>query len=330
MDSKGGIQIYKSYDGAIEISVVLDRETIWLTQRQMSFLFDKDKDTIGLHIKNIIETGELDELSTTEYFSVVQSEGNRKVKRNLKHYNLDMIISVGYRVNSMRGTQFRIWANKILKEYLIQGYSYNRKLLEQKTEKLNELRNSIELISRISASNLITQDETISLIKVISNYSRALDILDGYDHKDLVKKISLTKESYLLTYSDAINIISQLKEQFGSSELFGKEKDNSFISSISTIYQTFDGNELYPGVEPKAANLLYFIVKNHSFVDGNKRIAAAIFIWFLAKNKILFKSDGNKIIDDAALVGITLMIAESNPKEREIIINVVLNLLIQD
>ena len=268
------IVIYKTENGETVIDVKLENETIWLTQKLMSELFEKDSDTIGLHIKNITNEAELDEKSTTELFSVVQQEGKRSVKRNLKFYNLDMILSVGYRVNSKKGTQFRIWANKILKDHLIKGYSINETRLKEQNEQLNSLKNTVTLLSNVLENKSLNNDEATGLLKVVTDYAYALDILDKYDHQELTIEGTTLKELFIIDYAEAMRAIYDLKEKFGGSSLFGNEKDESFKGSISAIYQTFGGMDLYPSVEEKAANLLYFVVKNHSFSDGNKRIAA--------------------------------------------------------
>jgi len=268
------IVIYKTENGETVIDVKLENETIWLTQKLMSELFEKDSDTIGLHIKNIINEAELDEKSTTELFSVVQQEGKRSVKRNLKFYNLDMILSVGYRVNSKEGTQFRIWANKILKDHLIKGYSINETRLKEQNEQLNSLKNTVTLLSNVLENKSLNNDEATGLLKVVTDYAYALDILDKYDHQELTIEGTTLKELFIIDNAEAKRAIYDLKEKFGGSSLFGNEKDESFKGSIAAIYQTFGGMDLYPSVEEKAANLLYFVVKNHSFSDGNKRIAA--------------------------------------------------------
>ena len=268
------IVIYKTENGETVIDVKLENETIWLTQKLMSELFEKDSDTIGLHIKNIINEAELDEKSTTELFSVVQQEGKRSVKRNLKFYNLDMILSVGYRVNSKKGTQFRIWANKILKDHLIKGYSINETRLKEQNEQLNSLKNTVTLLSNVLENKSLNNDEATGLLKVVTDYAYALDILDKYDHQELTIEGTTLKELFIIDNAEAKRAIYDLKEKFGGSSLFGNEKDESFKGSIAAIYQTFGGMDLYPSVEEKAANLLYFVVKNHSFSDGNKRIAA--------------------------------------------------------
>jgi len=325
--TESDIRIYQSDDGQTEVQVKFDNETVWLSQRQMAQLFDKDTDTIGLHLKNIFESGELDELSTTEESSVVQKEGKRNIKRQLKLYNLDAIISVGYRVNSKQGIQFRIWANKVLKEYLVKGFSINEKRLAQHNEHLKELKNSVKILGEVLNYKSLSNDESVGLLKIISDYAYALDVLDQYDYQKLEINNTSGKETYQLTYSEAMNQIMLAKKAHGNSELFGHEKDKSFKSSINTIYQTFDGIDLYPSIEEKAANLLYFITKNHSFIDGNKRIAAFLFLYFLERNGILFDELGNKRIADNTLVALTLMIAVSKPEEKETMTKVVVNLI---
>ena len=306
-----GIKIFQSKDKRTEIQVIVQSESVWLSQKQMSELFEKDSDTIGLHLRNIYKSGELIEKATTEKYSVVQKEGNRNVKRTIKLYNLDAIISVGYKVNSKRGVQFRIWANQVIKDYLINGYAINEKKLKAQIDNLNSLKETVLLLTKVTEQKKLTGEESEGLLKIVSDYAYALDVLDQYDYQSL--KISDTSdgEIFRITYKDAIQKISQLRKLYGNSLLFGKEKDDSFKSSISTIYQTFDKKDLYPSIEEKAANLLYLVTKNHSFVDGNKRIAAFLFLYFLEKNNLLFKENGEKRIPDNALVALTLMIAVS-------------------
>jgi prophage maintenance system killer protein len=325
--NNSAIEIFKSEDGKTEVQVSLANETVWLSQKQLAQLFDKDTDTIGLHLKNIYNSEELEEISTTEEFSVVQMEGKRNVTRVIKCYNLDAIISVGYRVNSKRGTQFRIWANKILKDYLVKGYSVNEKRLTQQNELLKELRESVKILGNVLKYKELSNDESVGLLKIISDYAYALDILDQYDYQSLKIHATSGKEIFRLTYEEAIKQIELAKKYYRNSDLFGNEKDESFKSSISTIYQTFDGKDLYPTVEEKAANLLYFITKNHSFTDGNKRIAAFLFLYFMERNGILYDENGRKRIADNALVALTLMIAVSRPEEKDIMVKVAVNLI---
>lgn len=321
------IQIFTSKDGKTEIQVTLENETVWLNQYQLESLFQTNRTSINRHISNIYKTEELDKESTCAKFTQVQKEGNREIKRQIQYYNLDVIISVGYRVNSKRGTEFRIWANKILKEYLIKGFSINELRLKKQNEQLKELQKSVKLIGEAINQKVLSTDERIGLLAIISDYAYALDILDQYDNNTLKITETTEKKSVQITYEEAIGQIEFVKRKYGNSDLFGKEKDKSFRSSVSTIYQTFDGKDLYPGIEEKAANLLYLITKNHSFADGNKRIAAFLFLYFLDKNGILYNENGNKRIADNALVAITLMIAISKPEDKDIIVRIIVNLI---
>ena len=321
----GDIIIYQSENGNTRINVNLQGETVWLSQQQMSELFKTDRTSISRHIKNIYRTEELDKKSTCAFFAQVKDEGFRKVTRKIPYYNLDMIISVGYRVNSKRGTQFRIWANKILKEYLIKGYAINDKITQRKYEELSQL---VHILGRtISSQPELSNKENLDLINVVTDYTYALDTLDRYDYQKLKIEKTTYENKFIATYDNAILTIQNLKEKFGGSWLFGNEKDDSFKSSIGQIYQTFDGIDLYPSVEEKAAMLLYLVTKNHSFSDGNKRIAATLFLWFMQNNGILYNSDGSKRISNGTLVAITLMIAESRPEEKDVMVKVVVNLI---
>ncbi len=317
------IVLYKN-----KFEVNIDEDTIWLNLNQISELFVKDKSVISRHLKNIYKEKELSQKSTVAKFATVQMEGDRTIAREIEFYNLDAIISVGYRVNSKKGTQFRIWANKILKNHIIEGYSINEKRLKATEQKYLELKKAVGLLSNIMSLEDMS-DEIKGLITVISHYSNALDILDDYDHKKLSTPEGITTLKYELTYKDAINIVSELRKSFKSPALFGREKDKGLKSSLGALYQTFNGNDVYPTVQEKAANLIYFVVKNHSFIDGNKRIAAALFIYFLQRNDILLKKDGTQQIDNNALIALTLMIAasKSETSEKENIIKVILNLL---
>lgn len=297
-------------DGTLELNVPVswEQETVWLTRNQMAELFDRDVKTIGKHINNALKE-ELDN-STVANFATVQMEGGREVERNIEHYNLDMIISVGYRVKSTRGVQFRKWANSILKQYIIQGYAVN-------ANRMNQLGEVIRIMKR--TENSLDAKQVLS---VIEKYSLALDLLDDYDHQTM-KRPDGNKAVYILSYEECRQVIDSMKFSTDS-DLFGNEKDDSFKGSIGNIYQSFAGQDIYPTLEEKAANLLYFITKNHSFSDGNKRIAATMFLYFLDKNGILF-TDGNKLIDDHTLVALTIMIAESKPDEKEMMISVIMN-----
>lgn len=318
---RGEIILYQTADGRTKIDVKLENETVWLTQTQLCLLFDKSKSTISEHISNIFKEGELVEESVVRNFRTTATDGK---PYDTKFYNLDVIISVGYRVKSQRGTQFRIWANSVLKDYLIKGYAVRNDLAQQKYDDLKAL---VDVMGRtMSYLDSAVEEQVKSIFDVVKDYTYALDTLDSYDYQTLGVK-STTKECFHATYENAMKVINDLKVRFGGSELFGHEKDESFHSSIGQIYQTWDGADLYPSVEEKAAMLLYLVVKNHSFSDGNKRIAATLFLWFMENNHILYASDGHKRIADNALVALTLMIAESKTDEMEMMVKVVVNLI---
>jgi phosphoribosylaminoimidazolesuccinocarboxamide synthase len=325
MHSNNQIVIYQSEDGQTQVDVRLENETVWLTQAQMVELFQTTKQNVSLHVGNVFKEGELEEKSTVKEYLTVQKEGERKVSRKVKYYNLDVIISVGYRVKSKRGTAFRIWANNVLKQYLIKGYAVNERM---RKEQIGELRQLVGMLGRtIQNQPLLSNDETDALFKVVTDYTYALDTLDNYDYERLTINKTTKEEPFHATYDNAMEAIKGLREKFGGSVLFGHEKDNSFKSSIGQIYQTFGGEELYPSVEEKAAMLLYLVTKNHSFSDGNKRIAATLFLWFLNGNHILYHPDGSKRIADSTLVALTLMIAESRTEEKDVMVKVVVNLI---
>ena len=318
--TRGEIVFYQAPDGGIELEVRLKQETIWLNQKQMSLLFDKDTDTIGLHLRNIFKEGELEESATTEDSSVVQKEGRRQVRRMIRFYNLDAIISVGYRVNSKRGTQFRIWATKVLRDHIFQGYTVNQ-------GRLNDLNQTVKLIADTARRRDLSGDEAKALLAVVGDYSRALELLDDYDHQRLQTPQTLGSVTHPLEYDEALRIVAQLRTRFQESSVFGVEKDMGLHSALGAVMQTFGGQEVYPSLEEKAAHLLYFLVKNHAFVDGNKRIAAALFLWFLDRNHARFRASGEPVLTNAALVAMTLMIAESRPQEKEILVRIVTHLL---
>ena len=325
MHSNNQIVIYQSEDGQTQVDVRLENETVWLTQAQMVELFQTTKQNVSLHVGNVFKEGELEEKSTVKEYLTVQKEGERKVSRKVKYYNLDVIISVGYRVKSKRGTAFRIWANNVLKQYLIKGYAVNERM---RKEQIGELRQLAGMLGRtIQNQPLLSNDETDALFKVVTDYTYALDTLDNYDYGRLTINKTTEEEPFHATYDNAMEAIYGLRDKFGGSVLFGNEKDNSFKSSIGQIYQTFGGEELYPSVEEKAAMLLYLVTKNHSFSDGNKRIAATLFLWFLNGNHILYHPDGSKRIADSTLVALTLMIAESRTEEKDVMVKVVVNLI---
>ena len=324
--NKGEIIIYQSSDGQTELDVRLEDDTVWLSQAQMTRLFQRDRTVIGRHIANIYREGELDrDTSCAKIAHKVVNTGNDALQDYYTtYYNLDVIISVGYRVKSLRGTQFRIWANRVLKEYLIQGYAINR---NAKQEQLDELKRTIAVMNDVLAAKTVTRDEAVGLLKVISDFAYGLDTLDRYDYQQLEISDTTSEERFRATYESAMEALQVLKTQFGASELFAREKDGSFHSTMGAIYQTFGGRDLYPSVEEKAANLLYLTTKNHSFSDGNKRIAAFLFLWFLEKNGILYRNDGSRLIDNNTLVALTLMIAESRTEEKDIMTKVVVNLI---
>ena len=308
MEKTNEIVLFETQDKEIKLSVPVDQETVWLNRNQMAELFERDVKTIGKHINNALKE-ELDD-STIAKFATVQNEGSRKVERNIEYYSLDMIISVGYRVKSKRGVEFRKWANSVLKQYILQGYAINN-------NRITQLGEVIKIMKR--TQNSLDSKQVLS---VIEKYSTALDLLDAYDHQNMERPKG-NEATYILTYEECMEAISSMR--FGNeSELFGKEKDDSFKGSIGNIYQSFGGEDVYPTLEEKAAHLLYFVTKNHSFLDGNKRIAATMFLYFLDKNGVLFKN-GEKMIEDYTLVALTIMIAESKPDEMEMMITVIMN-----
>lgn len=321
------IIIYKK-DNQVEVEITYDNESLWLSLNQIAELFDRDKSVISRHIKNIFKEEELTYYATVAKNATVQEEGKRKVARTIEYYNLDIILAVGYRVSSAKGTQFRIWANQILKNYLIKGFAVNEKRLQQTTQQLQELKKVVQLQEKVITEYHLETDEAQGLIKVIASYSTALGLLDDYDHQRLKIPNTNTVEVVKINYDEARNAINELGKQTKFEGLFGKEKDDSFKGSLENIYQTFDGIELYQTLEEKAAHLLYFVVKNHSFIDGNKRIGAFLFVWFLERNNLLYKSNGNKLIADSTLVALTLMIAQSNPNDKDMMIKVIVNLLV--
>ena len=319
------IIIYQSEDGKTQLDVKLEGETVWLTQAQMVELFQSSKANVSEHIKHIFEDGELDQKATVRDFRTVRQEGNRQVIRNVSYYNLDVIISLGYRINTHRGIEFRQWANTILKQYLVKGYAVNERIRKQQ---IAELRQLVQVVGRTIRQQAVPPtDEGSALFDVVVDYTYALDVLDDYDYQRLgIAKIT-KEETFHATYENAMHEIDMLREKFGGSVLFGNEKDDSFKSSIGQIYQTFGGADLYPSVEEKAAMLLYLVTKNHSFSDGNKRIAATLFLWFMNNNGILYREDGSKRIADNTLVALTLMIAESKTEEKDVMVKVVVNLI---
>ena len=324
------IMIYVTEDNQISLDVKLENETVWLSQSQMALLFGRDRSVISRHINNIFKEGELEKSLVCANFAHTEKYGRKEGFVQVvttEYYNLDVIISVGYRVKSINGTRFRQWANRVLKDYLIKGYAINDKI---KLEHYNDLKNVVRLLSTtVKAQEKLSSDESDGLFSVISDYVYALDTLDRYDFQQLLIENTIKDERFHATYENAMDAINRLKPKFGGSGLFANEKDDSFRSSIGQIYQTWDGVELYPSVEEKAAMLLYLVVKNHSFSDGNKRIAAMLFLWFMERNGILYRPDGEKRIADNTLVALTLMIAESRTEEKDIMVKVVVNLINQ-
>lgn len=319
MDLNDKIVIYQTADGQTSIDVKLENDTVWLSANQMAILFDRDEKTIRKHVNNVFSEGELEKENNTHFLRV---DG---VKQPVAFYSLDVIISVGYRVKSQRGTQFRIWANKVLKEYLIKGYAVNKALTEQHYTELKQL---VNVLGRtVKVQEALTSDDALNLVEVVADYAYALDTLDKYDYQQLAVEQTTNEAKFSATYEGAMQAIEELKEKFGGSQWFAHEKDDSFKSSIGQIYQTFGGQDLYPSVEEKAAMLLYLVTKNHSFSDGNKRIAATLFLWFMAGNGILYNPDGTKRIADNTLVALTLMIAESRTEEKDVMVKVVVNLI---
>ncbi len=318
----GEIALFQADDGKTWLEVHLDHETVWLTQKQMSELFDKDVRTVNEHVKNIFKEGELDDSSVIRKFRITAADGK---SYDTAHYNLDVIISVGYRVKSKRGTQFRQWATRVLRDHLVKGYTIHEQRLREESAKLREMQQTVDLLARtLTAQELVTETGK-DVLRVIGDYAYALATLDRYDHGTLAIEATTGKALHVIDYEEGIALVKSMKGEFAG--LFGIEKDQGFKSALGTIYQTFGGKELYPSVEEKAAHLLYFVVKNHAFSDGNKRIAAALFIYFLAVNAILYRPDGSKRLADNALVALTLLIAESRPDEKETIVKVIVNLI---
>jgi len=326
MPENNEIVIYTTPDGKETFEVNLKKDTVWLNLNQISELFNRDKSVISRHTKNIFDTEELNRKSVVAKFATTATDG--KVYQ-VDYYNLDLIISVGYRVNSKRGTQFRIWATNVLKEHLIKGYTINEKRMREDRAKLIEFQKTSRIMERLLQNKALDSTEASGLLKVILDYQKALHLLDEYDLQKLEIKKVTTQERFRISYQKARYELERLKSHYPSG-LFGLEKDQSFSGSIGAIYQTFDEKDLYPSIEEKAAHLLYFVVKNHSFIDGNKRIAASLFLWFLNENAILYKEDGSKRLADNALVALTLLIAESRAEEKDTIVKVIVNLINQN
>ncbi len=320
LGSKGEVAIFRAGTGRPGLEVRLEQGTLWLNINQLAALFERDKSVISRHLRNVYREGELAREATVAFFATVQEEGGRQVSRQIEFYNLDAILSVGYRVNSARGTQFRIWATGVLHDHIVRGYSVNAR-------RLKELRQSLRIAGQVLDTRAVTADEASALLRVVADYAAALDLLDDYDHQRVRPPRGSAATAEGISYEEAQRAIAQLRETYGESSLFGQEKDGSLQSSLAAAMQSFGGQDLYPTLEEKAANLLYFLVKNHSFVDGNKRIAAALFLWFMEKNNILFSTGMMRRIADNALVAITLMIAESKPAEKYTLCHLVAHLI---
>ena len=327
MDSNNQIIIYQTEDGQTQVDVRMENDMIWLTRQQIADLFGRDYKTISKHINNALKEELADSVVVAKFANTTchgAIEGKTQT-HDIDYFNLEVITSVGYRVKSKRGVQFRQWANRVLKQYLIKGYAVNERV---RKEQIGELRQLVGMLGRtIQNQPLLSNDETNALFQVVTDYTYALDTLDNYDYERLTINKTTKEESFHATYENAMRAIDGLREKFGGSVLFGNEKDDSFKSSIGQIYQTFGGEELYPSVEEKAAMLLYLVTKNHSFSDGNKRIAATLFLWFLNNNHVLYYPDGSKRIADSTLVALTLMIAESRTEEKDVMVKVVVNLI---
>lgn len=329
MEERNDIVIYRSEDGLVKIEAMVDPsgETIWATQKAIAALFGCTKQNVSYHLGKVFANGELVRSTVVKEILTTAQSGARGLSEDrILYYNLDAIISVGYRINSLRATKFRIWATQIIKQYMLKGYAVNRNAVSE--QKYEELKKAMGLLENVfSKELLLTSDQATNLFDVIRDYTYALDTLDAYDYQSLRITDTTAPERFHATYDNAMEAIKSLKEKFGASDLFGVEKDASFHSSIGQIYQTWEGKDLYPSIEEKAAMLLYLVVKNHSFVDGNKRIAATLFLWFMQNNGILYRPNGTKRISDASLVALTLMIAESHTEEMDIIIKVVVSLI---
>lgn len=324
MDYQGELLIYQGNENQPQVEVRLNEETIWMTQKGMASLFGIQRPAITKHLSNIFKSKELKESLVS---SILEHTAKDRKVYATKYYNLDAVLSVGYRVSSSKATKFRQWATQRLKDYLVKGYALNEQRLQASEQQLTALRQSMKLLDDVMKQKQLSTEEAVGLLKVVTSYARALTLLDQYDHQQLAIPIAKKAKLQKLTYQEAITQINLWRDKQKAGRLFGNEKDQSFHSSLQTIYQTFDGAELYPSLHEKAANLLYFIVKNHSFSDGNKRIAAGLFLYFLDKNKALYAADGSKTITDNTLVAITIMIAESKPDDKEIMIKLIVNLM---
>jgi death-on-curing family protein len=325
------IEIYRTKEGNTEVEVRFEQDTIWLNQKQIAAVFGTEVPAINKHVKNIIKSGELKASATISKMETVQTEGKRKVKRTIELYNLDMIISVGYRINSKRATQFRIWATRTLKDHLIKGYTVNEVRLKKYRSNLHELERAVKLIQQSGSSTELSTSETRGLLEIISSYTRSFVLLNQFDGNNMANDKLSENITYEIQYEEALKAITELKKQLinrkEASDLFGSQKDDSFKGTLQNIIQTFGGQYLYPTIEEQAAHLLYFVIKNHAFTDGNKRIGAFLFIWFLEKNKHRFKTSGEVKINDNGLTALALLVAQSNPEDKDIIVKLIVNLI---
>jgi len=313
----GEVLVYQAEDGSALVEVRLERDTVWLTQAQMAELFGRERSVITKHVRNVFREGELDPYSVCAKFAHTAADGKTY---QVDAYNLDVIISVGYRIKSLRGTQFRIWATRVLRGHLVKGYSVN-------AARLRDLRQAVQLIADTARRRDLAGDEAQALLAIVGEYNRALELLDDYDHQRVAKPGPGSAARYVLGHDEALRIVGRLRERFAASDIFGVEKDKGLESALGAIMQTFGGRDLYPGLEEKAAHLLYFLVKNHAFVDGNKRIAAALFLWYLERNGALLRDDDTPRMTNGTLVALTLMIAESRPEEMDMLVRIVMHLL---
>ena len=325
-ETNNQIAIYIAENGQTQLDVRVQDDTVWLPQESISKLFGTTIPNINMHIKNILNEGELDEKSTIKDFLIVRNEGTRKVSRSITHYNLDMILSVGYRVKSKTATQFRIWATRTLKEYLVNGYALNQKTLAAQKSKMQMIQKALDLMTRSIENQAETIDEAQNVSRVLNDFVRGLNLLDDFDHKTLDIGGKTKQSAVVISAEEFLSVVEQMKGSFAS-DVFAKPKDDSFYSSVGQIYQTFDGTDLYPTLEDKAATLLYSIVKNHSFVDGNKRIGASCFLYFLDKNKMLYNESGENLLDSSTLFALTLLTAESKPSEKDTVKQVIISIL---
>lgn len=325
---KSNIAIYKTNDKKVELKLDIKKKTVWLNLNQIVELFERDKSVISRHINNIFNTKELQKDSTVAFFATVQKEGNRKITRDIEYYNLDVVISVGYRVNSKRGTEFRIWATNILRDYLVKGYVVNQKLLEADAQRYHQLQSQIKTLRKVVENEDFTLDQSKELIKIISDYTDGLELIDNVDNGDVKIPISLNKKVVKkLSYIQAKAEIDKLKISLNAHQLFGNEKDDHLESILQSVVQTFDKKDLYPSIEEKAANLLYLIIKDHPFTDGNKRIGSFMFVRFLDINNMLYKKDETKLVEENALVAMTLLVAQSDPNQKELMVKLIMNLI---